>query len=108
HLRSLAVPHLNSRSVRRAARLDVAKENFGTRPALVMDPLDRLLYQALIDRLSVKLIGASPDWLYGWRLIRESPERGKYARNCLEWAAYRDHLERLANWDACALRTDVM
>jgi hypothetical protein len=74
----------------------------------VMDPLDRLLYQALIDRLSVSFIGSSAGWLYGWRLDRDMPERGRYIRNDFEWAGYRDHLTRLASWDECALRTDVV
>jgi hypothetical protein len=37
--------------------MDVAKENFSARPAFVVDVLDRLVYQALVDRLSVTLIG---------------------------------------------------
>jgi hypothetical protein len=36
------------------------------------------------------------------------PERGRYIRNDFEWAGYRDHLTRLASWDECALRTDVV
>ena len=45
HLDDYAIPRLNSTGVKRTARLDVAKENFAIRPAVVLDPLDRLLYR---------------------------------------------------------------
>jgi hypothetical protein len=71
--------------IRRVANIDVPKENFGTRPAVVLEPLDRLLYQALTDRLSKRLIGELPSWVFGWRLQRKSPTAGAMARNDFEW-----------------------
>src|SRR5690349_3325615 len=50
--------------------LDVAKENFFTRPAIVFDIVDRVAVQALVDRTSAKLLEASPPWMYSWRLSR--------------------------------------
>lgn len=34
------------------ASIDVPKENWGTRPAVLLDIRDRLMYQALVDHLS--------------------------------------------------------
>jgi hypothetical protein len=102
------LPALNDSGVRHAARLDVAKENFGIRPATVLDPLDRLVYQALVDRISAKLIGPMAAWVYGWRLRDDKPSAGIYARNDLEWSRYRDHFKRLVLWDSSALKTDIV
>ncbi len=44
--------NLNTSGARRAALVEVPKENWGARPAVVLDILDRLSYQALVDRLS--------------------------------------------------------
>jgi hypothetical protein len=94
--------------VKAAARLDVPKENFALRPAIVFDPLDRLIYQALVDRLSVDLVGELPAWAYGWRLSPDDPQAGVYESNRQEWERYRDHLGRLVNYDRAALVTDVV
>jgi hypothetical protein len=108
HLPQFAVPRLNATGVKAAAKLDVPKENFSLRPAIVFDPLDRLIYQALVDRLSVGLIGELPVWAYGWRLSPENPQRGSYEPNDREWERFRDHLARLASYDAGALTTDIV
>lgn len=99
---------LNSDGVRRAAKIDVAKENFATRPAIVMDPVDRLIYQALVDRISVDLIGDLDDWVYGWRLHPGDPKRGEYSRNDLQYTGFRDHLTSLADVYTAALKTDIV
>ncbi len=70
-----------SESVRKSAKLDVPKENFSTRPAVVMDALDRLAYQALVDQQSKRLIGDLASTVFGWRLVDGKPEAGVYARN---------------------------
>src|SRR5690348_16596178 len=57
--------------IRSTTKIDVPKENFGIRPAIVMEPLDRLLYQSLVDAVSTDLIGNLPGWVYGWRLPRK-------------------------------------
>ena len=108
HVSDYALPRLNSAGVKRSARLDVAKENFAIRPAVVLDPLDRLVYQALVDSLSVRLIGSLPPWSYGWRLPRKTPKRGVYSGNDEEWESFRSHLTRLAIYDRAALATDVV
>lgn len=108
HLADYAIPRLNAQGVKAAAKLDVPKENFAVRPAIVFDPLDRLLYQALVDRLSLRLIGGLPVWAYGWRLNPDRPRRGEYQPNDEEWERFRNHLGRLANYDGGALTTDVV
>ncbi len=100
--------HLNGSSTHQAALLDVPKPNWGYRPAVVLDPLDRLVYQALIDRLSVDLIGTLPPSVYGWRLPAGAPRVGQYSHNDFQWDGYRSHLSDAAsNFDA-ALATDVV
>lgn len=99
---------LNASGVRRASRLDVAKENFSTRPALVIDPVDRLAYQALVDRVSMDIIGGLDSWVYGWRLDEDGPQRAKYASNRVENERYRDHLKRLVDLYSCGLKTDIV
>lgn len=106
--RDLVVGRLNATGVRKAAKITVAKENFGIRPAIVMDPLDRLCYQALVDRQSKELVGDLSPSVYGWRLIEDAPAAGKYARNDLEWEKYRDLLKRLTSHYSYALKTDVV
>jgi hypothetical protein len=108
HIEEYALPRLNAAGVKRTATLDVPKENFAIRPAVVMDPLDRLLYQGLVDTLSVRLIGAIPVWAYGWRLSPTKPARGRWVPNDEQWDAFRDHLQRLADYDFAALTTDVV
>jgi hypothetical protein len=102
------VQRLNATGVRRASLLDVAKENFILRPALVLDPIDRLMFEALVDRLSTKFIGNMPPWVYGWRLSRKSPGPGRYANKSHEWDLYRSHLALLADMSNCALQTDIV
>lgn len=105
---ALLVQRLNSKGSGRAALLDVAKENFVLRPALVLDPIDRLMYEALVDRLSVDLIGELAPWVYGWRLERGNPKPGRYASRSREWALYRSHLVALAETFSFGLLTDVV
>src|SRR2546423_14001285 len=62
------VQRLNSTGVRRLAPINVVKENFGLRPASVLDLVDRLVYQALGARLSVKLAAGSPSWVFSLRV----------------------------------------
>lgn len=51
---------LNSEGVRRCSPIDVPMENFAVRPAIVLDPIDRVIYQALVDRL-YPTAGQTPD-----------------------------------------------
>src|SRR5579862_7782781 len=107
-LDAFVMPRLDGTGVAAAQRIDVPKENFGIRPAVVLDGVDRLIYQALTDRLSKNFVGALPDWSYGWRLQRSTPEAGCYARNNVEWKGYRSHLKQLARGRGAALVTDVV
>lgn len=105
---SRIVARLNSTGVKRAAKIDVPKENFGTRPAIVMDPLDRLIYQALVDRESVKLVGKLPDWVYGWRLVPKKPKAGVWSHNSGQHKRFREHLNVAAALSDAALKTDIV
>src|SRR5260370_13565748 len=69
---------------RRVAKIDVPKENFGIRPAVVLDPIDRMLFQGLVDMNTSKLIGKLSPWVHGWRLRREDPKSGDYSPNDVE------------------------
>lgn len=104
----LIIQRLNARGVWRAHPIDVPKENFGTRPAIVMDPIDRLAYQAMVDRLSANLIGAQQPWAYGWRLPPNDPQRGVYARNDFQWENFLGQVVGLAHEFSCGLKADVV
>ncbi len=98
----------DAHGVRRVANIDVPKENFGMRPAVVMEPLDRLLYQALTDRLSKRLIGDLPRWVFGWRLERKNPAAGAMARNDFEWAMQSGKLGFYVGGFDYGFKTDIV
>lgn len=104
----LVLARLKSSGVHRVSKIDVPKEKFSTRPAVVMDPLDRLAYQALIDVSSVALIGDLRPWVFGWRLARGAPSAGRYVSNKQEWKAYRARLKLLVRLYDVALVTDIV
>jgi len=104
----LTTARLNAAGTKRVAKIDVPKENFGTRPAIVMDPVDRLIYQALVDRQSAKLIGNLRPFVFGWRLKAPSPAAGQWSHNDKQHAAFRDVIESAASFSSAALRTDVV
>ncbi|MEX0684017.1 MAG: hypothetical protein WD981_07110 [Gaiellaceae bacterium] len=104
---NLVSARLNSDHLARVALLDVPKENFATRPAVVMDPLDRLIYQALVDSGSVALVGEVQPWAFVGRLHRESPRRGVYPRK-FEWENYRERLKLLVQRYPAVLKTDIV
>jgi len=99
---------LASDGVKAPALLDVPKENFVLRPAVVLDPLDRLCYQAIVDRESMRLLKSLEPWCFGWRLARVDPEAGKYAAQSKEWAEYRGRLVKLASDYPAARQTDIV
>jgi hypothetical protein len=88
--------------------LDVAKENFFTRPAIVFDIVDRLAIQALVDRVSARLLDGAPPWMYSWRLSRSKPQAGHYSNMDDEWQLYRHHLIRSSVFYDLALTTDIV
>jgi hypothetical protein len=104
----LIIGCLNEKGARRSLSIDVPKENFMLRPASVLDPLDRLCYQAMVDTISKSLIGSLRGWAYGWRLLRKTPNAGDYSSNKTEWDFYRERLRFLALTNRYGLTTDVV
>lgn len=102
------IERAQARGIRRPFKIDVPKYNFATRPAVVLEPIDRLVFQGLSDFISPKLIGDMRPWVYGWRLSRQGVERGKYSSNKEEWEIYRAHLQRLVSGMTVGLRTDIV
>jgi hypothetical protein len=80
----LVADRLTSGQVR-FERLLVPKINYGTRPASVQDPADRVAYHALVNSLSVRTAGNLAGFVYGWRLDRAQPEPGRFIKNKDEW-----------------------
>lgn len=107
HEPELLVNTLKVTGLRPPALIDIPKENWGSRPAVILDVVDRLAYQALVDRSSIDLIGDLSPSVYGWRMPPKKHERGKYSHNNLQWDAYREHLSAATFYDA-ALRTDLV
>ncbi len=99
---------LRSSDIRRGLALDVAKENFSVRPAFIFDPVDRMIFQALVDRVSVNLVGDMPKWSYSWRLSRLKPKAGHYADMGNEWKGYRKRLNTLSAFFDVALTSDIV
>jgi hypothetical protein len=91
---------------RSVAPVDVPKEGFATRPAVVLDPLDRLVYQALVDHQSDSLTYDLKDWVYGWR-PRNGGTPGVYSTNAAEWKLFRGALRRPATRFDHLLTTDI-
>ena len=106
--RDLIEQRILATDVRTVAKIDVPKENFGIRPAVVMDPLDRLAYQALVGAMSQNLIAGLHANAYGWRLPRTKMVPGVYANNSVEWDSYRDFLSALADRYEVVLKTDIV
>lgn len=104
----LLVERLQGTGVAATERIDVPKENFARRPAIVLDPLDRLAYQALVDRASTALIGDLRPWVFGWRLVPGEKKGGQYARNDYQWSGHRRRLGWLASTYSAVLTTDVV
>src|ERR1035438_653112 len=94
--------------IRRVVNIEVPKENFGIRPAIIMEPLDRLLYQSLVDATALDLIGKLADWTYGWRLSRAKTRAGVYASQVREWERYRAYLKRASLMFDYGLKTDIV
>lgn len=89
------------------SKIDVPKENFGTRPAVILSVGDRVIYQTLVDGLSSTLIGDLAHDVYGWRLRSKKPSNGVYARQDFEWIQYRNKLSIMADLLDHGLKTDI-
>lgn len=105
---SIVTRRARSNGVRRVYPIDVPKENFSIRPAMVIDAVDRVLFQALVDRQSKSLIGSLDPWVFGWRLPRKEPTSGRYSPNSTEWKLYRGSLSRLVALNSVGLKTDIV
>jgi hypothetical protein len=68
--------------------LDVSKRDGSVRPAMLINPLDRVAFQALVDDLSLEAAGDLPSWVHGWRLQRGQPRKGVYESNYTEWSRF--------------------
>lgn len=104
----LVLANLNSDTVGQVAHVDVPKENFAARPAMVMDLVDRLTYTALVDYFSPQLIGGLDRHVFGWRLSVDEPAKGVYERNGDEWDRFRGHLLSSAKEFEVLLLTDIV
>ena len=102
------IARLNDHGAKRALPIEVPKENFVLRPAMLLDPIDRLAYQALVDSLSLGLIADMRDFAFGWRLPTENPSKGIYAKNAKQWEAFRDRLQGLGDDHQYGLATDIV
>jgi hypothetical protein len=87
--------------------ISVAKQGGGTRPAIIVNPVDRIGYQSLVDELSLTLLADVPDWVYGWRLSRTQPTKGVYAGNGVEWRSYRHCVVERCGEFKYAARIDI-
>ena len=99
---------LNGSGTMRCVKVDVPKEHYVTRPAVILDPIDRLAYQAIVDYLSPSIVGHLATFVYGWRLSRREPIKGLYVNNSKEWERYRHRLAKLAFTYSQGLSTDVV
>ena len=105
---SILEARLSARGAGFSCLVDVPKENFAIRPAAILDPVDRVAYQALVGRASRALIGKLNPNVFGWRLPRKSTIPGRYASNKMENNRYRAHITDLASRYDAALKTDVV
>ncbi|CAM3377964.1 reverse transcriptase domain-containing protein [Mycobacterium colombiense] len=67
--------------------IDLPKTYLGVRPAVVQDPLSRLVYNAAVLNGAHDLHSGLQPWVYGWRLRGD-----QVAKNDPEWDAYVDSL----------------
>ena len=87
--------------------VDVPKSSHDHRPATILDPLGRLIYQALVDAESAQLTGGLASWTFGWRVPEGSKIPGKYAENNVQWTEYLEEVNWGADLSSSVLRTDV-
>jgi hypothetical protein len=91
----------------RFERITVPKNNFGTRPAVVQSPVDRVDYHAVVNAVSRSVAGDLATFVFGWRLNRESPKNGKLLKNQQEWLAFVAQRREAATEHDSLLMTDI-
>lgn len=87
--------------------VDVPKSNYGTRPAVVQDPTDRIIYHALVGAVSQQISTGLSKNVCGWRLSRKNPVTGRYRNNRQEWDLFRKKRRQFAEGKDTLLVTDV-
>lgn len=95
----------NGRS--RFESLDIPKTNFGTRPAVIQDPTDRVAYHALVGSISKSVSKGLHQNVCGWRLSRKEPVAGQYRNNRREWALFCKKRREFGNKADTLLVTDI-
>ncbi len=90
-----------------ATRVDAPKATHSYRPSTILDPLGRLIYQAIVDAESAQLTGGLVDWTFGWRVPQGSNTPGAYAKNNYQWTDYIARINSDAELNPNALRTDI-
>ncbi|QEF98878.1 Reverse transcriptase (RNA-dependent DNA polymerase) [Stieleria maiorica] len=87
--------------------LDVPKSSDGSRPSILLNPVDRIAFQCLSDELSLVATKDLPDWVFGWRVHREAPSKGTYASNSQEWKLFKKRIQELSQEYDLVLKLDV-
>jgi hypothetical protein len=90
-----------------ATALDVPKTPTKARPAVILDLIDRVLYQACVDSVAPMISRQLPRRVYGWRLPARSERGHQYARNDYQWDSYVSDLHRGARTYQRAWKTDI-
>lgn len=87
--------------------MDVPKASDGVRPAIIVNPQDRIAFQCLADELSLGITNELPHWVYGWRVCRTSPAKGVYEENATEWKSFKHQIASYSKTYSFVLRVDV-
>jgi hypothetical protein len=87
--------------------LDVSKRYGGVRPAIVINPLDRVAFQALVDDISIEAAADLPSWVHGWRLARSHPRKGRYESNHAEWNRFSGRVTTLCKFYKFTAHLDI-
>lgn len=86
---------------------DVPKQPGASRPALMLPPIDRVLYQAVVDDLSPLVLGKLSKRVFGNRLARKGGRGGFYNSNTREWSELYRSERRLGIKYRYTLKFDV-
>ncbi len=86
----------------------VSKADGSVRPAVLLHPNDRMVFQALVDAVAGSLAAGAQTWAFGWQPRRTGPRKpGRYERRDVAWMDYLGHLKTGAEKFSYALRVDV-
>lgn len=82
--------------------IDIPKDLLGSRPAVVQDPLSRLLYLSGVATIGPVIHNGLPNFVHGWRFRgNKNPES-----NGAEWASYLEQV-RSGSGQPEGLRSDI-